>query len=68
MIRVTDRRKWRRTKALTCVALWVTAVACAGGLESENGLEPMPSFGGFVVSAALCAMLAYNLFRERLDP
>lgn len=66
-IRVIDRRKWRRTKTITCIVLWLVMVACAGGLESE-GVEPMPSFEGFVVSGLLCAALAYNLFRERLEP
>lgn len=66
-IRVIDRRKWRRTKTITCIGLWLVAVACAGGLESD-GVEPMPSFKGFVVSGTLCAFLCYNLFRERLEP
>lgn len=67
MIRVVDRRKWRRTKTIICAALWLIGVACGGGLESD-GVEPIPSLGGFAISMTLCAMLAYNLFRERLDP
>jgi len=61
-IRVVNYERWKRVKITICVLAWLTAVACAGGLESE-GTEPIPSIGGFVIAMYVCVSMLYNLIR-----
>jgi hypothetical protein len=59
-IRVVDVHRWRRVKISILSLAWLTGVASIGGLESE-GLEPIPSPAGFVISAAVCLAMMWNL-------
>ena len=63
MMKVTDHRKWLRAKYQMATLLLITGICCAGGLESTDGTEPMPSFAGFVISMSLLAALIYNIIR-----
>lgn len=62
-MRVTDWRRWQRTKTAVAIVLWFVAVACAGGLESE-GVEPMPSAIGAVTALSCVALLLYNIIQN----
>jgi hypothetical protein len=64
MMRVVNERRWQRTKYQTATLLLITSIACAGGLESTDGTESMPSRAGFIISISLLAALAYNISRK----
>lgn len=63
-MRVVDQRKWQRAKYQLATLLLVIGICCAGGLESTDGSEAMPSFAGFVISMSLLAALTYNIMRK----
>jgi hypothetical protein len=64
MMRVVDQRKWQRAKYQMATLLLITSICCAGGLESVDGTESMPSSAGFIISISLLAGLAYNIMRK----
>jgi hypothetical protein len=64
MMRVVNQRKWQRAKYQTAILLLITGICCAGGLESTDGTEPMPSSAGFIISMSLLAGLTYNIMRK----
>jgi hypothetical protein len=64
MMRVVNQRKWQRAKYQLAILLLITGICCAGGLESTDGTEPMPSFAGFIISMSLLAGLTYNIMRK----
>jgi hypothetical protein len=49
-VRIVDRYKWNRAKAILAAIFTFIAVCCIGGLE---GVEPMPSGMGAVVFLGL---------------
>jgi hypothetical protein len=63
-MRVVNQKKWQRAKYQVSILLLITSIGCAGGLESTDGIEPMPSRAGFVISISLLAALAYNIMRK----
>ncbi len=63
-MRVVNQRKWQRAKYQLAILLLITGICCAGGLESTDGTEPMPSLTGFIISMSLLAGLTYNIIRK----
>lgn len=63
-IRVTDHRRWHRTKIACAGFLFLVTVACAGGLESANETTPMPSGVGFVTALFLLTWLTINIIKD----
>jgi len=63
MVRVVDRAKWRRAKALASFLCWLGAVVCAGGLEGD-ATTPVPSVAGFITFISASALLTFNILRE----
>ena len=63
MMRVTNWAKWQRTKCITALVLLLIAMGCAGGLESQNGTEPLPSTSGFIISMTLLTLLTINIYK-----
>lgn len=61
---VVDRRRWHRTKIICAIGVFLVAFVCAGGLESRDGMEPMPSFSGFAASIGLLTWLMINIARD----
>ena len=59
-IRVTNWRKWQRTKTIVGFACFFTALGCAGGLEG-NPTDPIPSIEGFVVFISLATAIMFNV-------
>jgi hypothetical protein len=64
-MRVVNHYKWHRTKSIAAGALLLIGIACAGGLESDNAADPIPSIEGFVVSMTLLALLTHNIYKKR---
>lgn len=62
-IHVTNQARWRRTKVVTTILLFVIALACSGGLESQDPSAPMPDVAGFVTAISLFAYLFINIIR-----
>ena len=62
--RVVDHRRWHRTKIAVAVVLFVVAVVCAGGFESQYAMEPMPSFAGFITAIGLLTWLTINIVND----
>ncbi len=63
-MRVVNRKRWRRTKGWALVGLFITALACMGGLEDATPPEPIPSPIGFVISITLAFLLMMNITKE----
>lgn len=63
-MRVVNQRRWQRAKYQLAILLLITGICCAGGLESTDGTEPMPSLSGFIISMSLLAGLTYNIMRK----
>ena len=63
-MRVVNQHKWQRAKYQLAILLLITGICCAGGLESTDGTEPMPSLSGFIISMSLLAGLTYNIMRK----
>jgi hypothetical protein len=63
-MRVVNQRKWQRAKYQLAILLLITGICCAGGLESTDGTEAMPSLTGFIISMSLLAGLTYNIMRK----
>ncbi len=61
---VKDHARWHRTKIVAGILLFVVAVACAGGLEDESGMSPMPSFGGFFIAVVLLTWRTINIIKD----
>jgi hypothetical protein len=60
-VRIVDRYKWNRAKAILAGVFAFIAMLCVGGLE---GLEPMPSGTGAVVFLGLAF---YTLLHVDMD-
>lgn len=63
-MRVVDRRRWHRTKIGAAVALFLIGLVCAGGLESANATEAIPSPVGFVTAMFLLTWLVIHIIKE----
>ena len=63
-MKVTNEYRWRRTKTWVCVATFLGALACAGGLESSNPQEAIPSPIGAFVLLAIATTLMINLTKQ----
>jgi hypothetical protein len=63
-MRVIDQYKWNRTKNIAALVLLLTGIACAGGLETTDASEPIPSVEGFIISMTLLALLTYNIMKK----
>ena len=60
-VRIVDRYKWNRAKAILAGVFAFIAMLCVGGLE---GLEPMPSGTGAVLFLGLAF---YTLLHVDMD-
>ena len=62
-MRVTNWAKWQRTKCIVALILLLISMACAGGLESQDGTEPLPSSTGLIISMVLLTLLTINIYK-----
>lgn len=62
-LKVTNWRRWQRTKGIAGAVCFIIALGCAGGLESE-GAEPIPSVEGFVIFLSLSMALMLNVTKH----
>lgn len=63
-MKVTNEYRWRRTKIWVCVATFLAALACAGGLEAADPNQPIPSMRGAYVLLAIASWLMINLTKQ----
>lgn len=63
-MRVTNQYRWRRTKTWVCVATFLAALAFAGGLESADPNEAIPSPLSAITFLAIATALMLNLTKQ----
>lgn len=63
-MRVTNQYRWRRTKTVVCVATFCAALVCAGGLESSDPSQAIPSPLGAITFLAIATALMFNLTKQ----
>ena len=63
-MRVTDWHRWQMTKLFVVFILVLVAIACFGGTEDVDGIQPIPSPLGVVVSLSCALGLMYNIIQH----
>lgn len=63
-MRVTNWKRWQRTKGIVAIVMFVGAIACAGGLEETDPSVPIPSPLGFLILLGLSGALMLNITKD----
>ena len=62
-MRVTNWKRWQRTKGIVSFVLFLSAIGFAGGLEGD-ATTPIPSPIGFLICLALSTALMLNVSKR----
>lgn len=63
-MRVTNWKRWQRTKGIVCFAMLIGALVCVGGLDETNPSASIPSPLGFFIFLGLSGALMLNITKD----